>query len=150
KEGLPLPDLIIVDGGVGHMNSVKDVLINELSLDIPIAGLRKDDKHATAELLYGDDAEVVPMKKNSQSFYLLQRIEDEVQRFAIRNNRNKRSKTSNTSQQGKIEGVGASRKRKLIKEFCKINKMKEINGENFKEIGIPENVAKNIVKKLSE
>jgi excinuclease ABC subunit C len=150
KEGLPLPDLIIVDGGVGHMNSVKDVLINELSLDIPIAGLRKDDKHATAELLYGDDAEVVPMKKNSQSFYLLQRIQDEVHRFAISYHRNTRRKTSITSQLDKIEGVGPSRKRKLLKEFGSIKKMKEKNVEDFKEIGIPENVAKNIVKKLSE
>ncbi|QQD85278.1 excinuclease ABC subunit UvrC [Jeotgalicoccus sp. ATCC 8456] len=150
KESLPLPDLIIVDGGVGHMNTVKGVLLNELSLDIPVAGLRKDDKHSTAELLYGEQAEVVPMKKNSQSFYLLQRIQDEVHRFAISFHRNTRRKTTIASQLDNIEGVGPSRKRKLLKEFGSVKKMKEKNTEDFMAIGIPKNVAENISQKLGE
>ncbi len=150
KESLPLPDLIMVDGGVGHMNTVKGVLLNELSLDIPVAGLRKDDKHSTAELLYGEQAEVVPMKKNSQSFYLLQRIQDEVHRFAISFHRNTRRKTTIASQLDNIEGVGPSRKRKLLKEFGSVKKMKEKNTEDFMAIGIPKNVAENISQKLGE
>lgn len=150
KEGLPLPDLIIVDGAVGHMNTVKNVLLNELSLDIPVAGLAKNDKHATAELLYGDPAEIVPMKKNSQSFYLLQRIQDEVHRFAISFHRNTRRKTSIVSQLDNIEGVGPTRKRKLLSKFGSIKRMKEKNVSDFTEMGIPKNVAENIVRKLSE
>lgn len=150
KESLPLPDLIIVDGGVGHMNTVKGVLLNELSLDIPVAGLRKDDKHSTAELLYGEQAEIVPMKKNSQSFYLLQRIQDEVHRFAISFHRNTRRKTTIASQLDNIEGVGPSRKRKLLKEFGSVKKMKGKNTEDFMAIGIPKNVAENISQKLGE
>lgn len=92
NEGLPLPDLIIVDGGKGHMNGVMDVLENELGLDIPVAGLQKNDKHQTSELLYGASAEVVPLKKNSQAFYLLHRIQDEVHRFAITFHRQTRQK----------------------------------------------------------
>ena len=150
KEGLPLPDLIIVDGAVGHMNTVKNVLLNELSLDIPVAGLAKDDKHSTAELLYGDPAEIIPMKKNSQSFYLLQRIQDEVHRFAISFHRNTRRKTSIVSQLDNIEGVGPTRKRKLLSKFGSIKRMKEKNVTDFTEIGIPKNVAENIIRKLSE
>lgn len=150
KEGLPLPDLIIVDGAVGHMNTVKNVLLNELSLDIPVAGLAKDDKHSTAELLYGDPAEIIPMKKNLQSFYLLQRIQDEVHRFAISFHRNTRRKTSIVSQLDNIEGVGPTRKRKLLSKFGSIKRMKEKNVTDFTEIGIPKNVAENIVRKLSE
>ena len=150
KEGLPLPDMIIVDGAVGHMNTVKNVLLNELSLDIPVAGLAKNDKHETAELLYGDPAEIVPMKKNSQSFYLLQRIQDEVHRFAISFHRNTRRKTSIVSQLDNIEGVGPTRKRKLLSKFGSIKRMKEKNVSDFTEMGIPKNVAENIVRKLSE
>ena len=150
KESLPLPDLIIVDGGVGHMNTVKNVLLNELALDIPVAGLRKDDKHSTAELLYGNHAEIVPMKKNSQSFYLLQRIQDEVHRFAITFHRNTRRKTSITSQLDNIEGVGPSRKQKLLKEYGSVKKIKEKNVEDFIAIGIPKNVAENISQKLRD
>ena len=74
NEGLPLPDLIIVDGGKGHMNGVMDVLENELGLDIPVAGLQKNDKHQTSELLYGASAEIVPLKKNSQVLELREKL----------------------------------------------------------------------------
>lgn len=149
KEGLPLPDLIIVDGGLGHMNTVKNVLFDELSLDIPVAGLAKNDKHKTAELLFGDEGAIVPLKKNSQSFYLLQRIQDEVHRFAISFHRNTRRKTSVTSALDNIEGVGPKRKQKLLSHFGSIKRMSEKNVEDFKEIGIPQNIAEKIIKELN-
>lgn len=149
KEHLPLPDLIIVDGGIGHMNTVKSVLMDELSLDIPVAGLAKNDKHKTAEMLYGADAEIVPMKKNSQEFYLLQRIQDEVHRFAISFHRNTRSKTSVTSVLDDIEGVGPKRKQKLLSHFGSIKRMKEKDVGSFIEIGIPAPVAEKILEKLN-
>jgi excinuclease ABC subunit C len=150
KEGLPLPDLIIVDGGLGHMNTVKNVLVDELSLDIPVAGLAKNDKHKTAELLFGDAGAIVPMKKNSQSFYLLQRIQDEVHRFAISFHRNTRRKTSVSSALDNIDGVGPKRKQKLLSHFGSIKRMSEKNLEDFTEIGIPENVAQKIMDALKE
>lgn len=149
KEHLPLPDLIIVDGGIGHMNTVKSVLTDELSLDIPVAGLAKNDKHKTAELLYGAGAQVVPMKKNSQEFYLLQRIQDEVHRFAISFHRNTRSKTSVTSMLDDIQGVGPKRKQKLLSHFGSIKRMKEKDVGSFTEIGIPAPIAEKILEKLN-
>ena len=148
KEHLPLPDLIIVDGGIGHMNTVKSVLLDELSLDIPVAGLAKNEKHKTAELLYGDAAEIVPMKKNTQEFYLLQRIQDEVHRFAISFHRNTRTKTSVTSVLDGIEGVGPRRKQKLLSHFGSIKRMKEKDVGSFTEIGIPAPIAERILEKL--
>ncbi|CAD2075283.1 excinuclease ABC subunit UvrC [Phocicoccus pinnipedialis] len=150
RESLPLPDLIIVDGGIGHMNTVRNVLEDELSLDIPIAGLRKDDKHETAELLYGESADIVPLDKKSQSFYLLQRIQDEVHRFAISFHRNMRRKTMFQSTLDNIEGVGPKRKEQLLKTFRSINNMKTKTEDDFIQIGIPQNVARNIVKKLTD
>lgn len=150
RESLPLPDLIIVDGGIGHMNTVRNVLEDELSLDIPIAGLKKDDKHQTAELLYGDSANVVPLDKKSQSFYLLQRIQDEVHRFAISFHRNTRKKTLFQSALDNIEGVGPKRKAQLLKTYGSIKNIKSKSEEDFIQIGIPQNVARNIVKKLTD
>ncbi|HDC9582297.1 TPA: excinuclease ABC subunit UvrC [Staphylococcus aureus] len=148
NEGLPLPDLIIVDGGKGHMNGVIDVLQNELGLDIPVAGLQKNDKHQTSELLYGASAEIVPLKKNSQAFYLLHRIQDEVHRFAITFHRQTRQKTGLKSILDDIDGIGNKRKTLLLRSFGSIKKMKEATLEDFKNIGIPENVAKNIHEQL--
>ncbi|PNN16971.1 excinuclease ABC subunit UvrC [Staphylococcus warneri] len=144
NEGTPLPDLIIVDGGKGHMNGVMDVLENELGLDIPVAGLQKNDKHQTSELLYGASAEIVPLKKNSQAFYLLHRIQDEVHRFAITFHRQTRQKTGLKSVLDDIEGIGAKRKTKLLRTFGSIKKMKEASLEELKKSGLPENVAKNL------
>ena len=148
KEKRPLPNLIIVDGGIGHMNTVKSVLLDEMSLDIPVAGLAKNDKHQTAELLFGDDAEIVPLKKNSQSFYLLQRIQDEVHRFAISFHRNLRSKSQSMSVLDNIEGVGPKRKQKLLKHFGSIKRMKEKDVDDFTEIGIPKKVAEHIIESI--
>ena len=148
KEGLPIPDLIIVDGGKGHMSSVREVLENELGLDIPIAGLSKNDKHQTSELLYGTQAEIIPLKKNSQAFYLLQRIQDEVHRFAITFHRSTRQKTSLKSVLDEIEGIGPKRKQNLLKHFGSIKKMRESNEEEFMKIGLPQKVAHNLKVKL--
>ncbi|MCI2934410.1 excinuclease ABC subunit UvrC [Staphylococcus haemolyticus] len=149
NEGLPLPDLIIVDGGKGHMSGVLDVLENELGLDIPVAGLRKNDKHQTSELLYGTNAEVVPLKKNSQAFYLLHRIQDEVHRFAITFHRQTRQKTGLQSVLDTVDGIGSKRKTSLLRTFGSIKKMKEASVADLKKAGLPEKVALNLQQALS-
>ncbi|MDK3878923.1 excinuclease ABC subunit UvrC [Staphylococcus pseudintermedius] len=150
NEGLPLPDLIIVDGGKGHMSSVADVLENELGLDIPIAGLAKNDKHQTSELLYGETAQVVPLKKNSQAFYLLQLIQDEVHRFAITFHRQTRQKTGLRSILDQVEGIGPKRKTKLLRTFGSIKKMREASVETLQEAGLPKKTAEVLFKALQE
>ncbi|EJD8477973.1 excinuclease ABC subunit UvrC [Staphylococcus pseudintermedius] len=150
NEGLPLPDLIIVDGGKGHMSSVADVLENELGLDIPIAGLAKNDKHQTSELLYGETAQVVPLKKNSQAFYLLQRIQDEVHRFTITFHRQTRQKTGLRSILDQVEGIGPKRKTKLLRTFGSIKKMREASVETLQEAGLPKKTAEVLFKALQE
>lgn len=150
NDGLLLPDLIIVDGGKGQMSVAIDVLENELGLDIPVAGLRKNDKHRTSELLYGPAAEVVPLKKNSQAFYLLQRIQDEVHRFAITFHRKTRQKHSFTSVLDEIEGIGPKRKTTLLRTFGSIKKMREATLEDLKEAGLPEKVAESLQKELNK
>ncbi|PKW57614.1 excinuclease ABC subunit C [Staphylococcus pseudintermedius] len=150
NEGLPLPDLIIVDGGKGHMSSVADVLENELGLDIPIAGLAKNDKHQTSELLYGETAQVVPLKKNSQAFYLLQRIQDEVHRFAITFHRQTRQKTGLRSILDQVEGIGPKRKTKLLRTFGSIKKMREASVETLQEAGLPKKTAEVLFKALQK
>lgn len=148
KEELPLPDLIIIDGGKGHVEAVRDVLENELGLDIPLAGLVKDDKHRTSQLLYGNPLEIVPLGRNSQEFYLLQRIQDEVHRFAITFHRQTRGKNAFQSILDDIPGIGEKRKKLLLKEFGSVKKMKEAKLEAFTAIGIPEPVATELMKKL--
>lgn len=149
KENLPLPDLIIVDGGKGHMTSVLDVLINELNLDIPVAGLKKNDKHMTSELIYGEAFNIIPLNKKSQGFYLLQRIQDEVHRFAISFHRNTRRKTGLSSQLDQIEGMGPKRKQKLMKHFGSVKRIKEASVEEIRAAGLPEKLAIEIKTKLN-
>ncbi|WP_414046151.1 excinuclease ABC subunit UvrC [Macrococcus equi] len=149
KENLPLPDLIVVDGGKGHMSGVIDVLVNELNLDIPVAGLKKNDKHMTAELLYGEDFDVIPLNKKSQSFYLLQRIQDEVHRFAITFHRNTRRKTGLSSQLDSIEGIGPKRKLMLMKHFGSVKRIKEATIEEINQIGVPIKLATEIHNTLN-
>ena len=148
KENLPLPDLILIDGGKGQIEAAKDILQNELNLEIPVAGLVKDDKHQTSNLLFGDPLEVVPLTRNSQEFYLLQRIQDEVHRFAITFHRQLRGKTLFHSVLDDIPGVGEKRKRQLIKHFGSVRKMKEAALEDFRAIGIPVHVAETIMETL--
>jgi excinuclease ABC subunit C len=148
KEGLPLPDLIIIDGGKGHVEAVRDVLENELGLDIPLSGLVKDEKHSTSQLLYGNPLEIVPLERNSQEFYLLQRIQDEVHRFVITFHRQIRGKSAFQSLLDEIPGIGEKRKKLLLKQFGSVKKMKEAPIEEFTAIGIPVNVAEELIKKL--
>lgn len=150
KENLPLPDLIIIDGGKGHIEAVRDVLENELGLDIPLSGLAKDDKHRTSQLLYGNPLEIVPLERNSQEFYLLQRIQDEVHRFAITFHRQIRSKSSFQSVLDDIQGIGEKRKKLLLKHFGSVKKMKEASLDEFTSLGIPGNTANELLKKLKE
>ncbi|MDQ0197064.1 excinuclease ABC subunit UvrC [Neobacillus ginsengisoli] len=148
KENLPLPDLIIIDGGKGHVEAVRDVLENELGLDIPLSGLVKDEKHRTSQLLYGNPLEIVPLARNSQEFYLLQRIQDEVHRFAITFHRQIRGKSAFQSLLDDIQGIGEKRKKLLLKQFGSVKKMKEASIEEFTALGIPVNVAEELINKL--
>ncbi|BFQ95454.1 excinuclease ABC subunit UvrC [Enterococcus cecorum] len=145
KEGLPLPDLIIIDGGKGQVDAAKDVLENQLGLDLPIAGLAKNDKHKTSEMLFGPKLEVVPLEHNSQAFFLLQRIQDEVHRFAITFHRQLRSKNSFASQLDVIEGLGPKRKQQLLKNFKSLKNLKEASLADIQAAGMPQNVAENII-----
>ncbi|OIJ13905.1 excinuclease ABC subunit C [Anaerobacillus alkalilacustris] len=150
KENLPLPDLIVIDGGKGQISAAQSVVQDELGLTIPVCGLAKDEKHRTSQLLMGDPPVVVPLKRDSQEFYLLQRIQDEVHRFAITFHRQIRSKSLFSSVLDEIEGVGEKRKRLLLKHFGSVRKMKEASLEDFRQIGIPEKVALGLMEKLKE
>ena len=150
KEGLPLPDLIIIDGGKGHVEAVRDILENELNLDIPLSGLIKDEKHRTSQLMIGNPLELVPLDSRSQEFYLLQRIQDEVHRFAITFHRQLRGKNAIHSLLDDIPGVGEKRRKQLLRHFGSLKKMKEATVEQLMEAGMPKNVAEGIFRKLQE
>ncbi|PLR79598.1 excinuclease ABC subunit C [Bacillus canaveralius] len=150
KEELPLPDLIIIDGGKGHIEAVRDVLENELGLDIPISGLVKDDKHRTSQLLFGTPLQVISLERNSQEFYLLQRIQDEVHRFAITFHRQIRGKGLFQSLLDDIPGIGDKRKKGLLKHFGSVKKMREASLEELIATGLPANVAADLFEKLQE
>ena len=150
KEGLPFPDLILIDGGKGQVDVVKDVLANQLGVDIPVAGLAKNDKHKTSELLFGPNLEVVPLERNSQEFFLLQRIQDEVHRFAITFHRQLRSKNSFASKLDNIEGLGPKRKKNLLKEFKSLKNITAASVEELRKAGLPETVAKNVYRHLHQ
>lgn len=150
KEGLPLPDLIIIDGGKGHVDGVRDILENELGLEVPLAGLVKDEKHRTSSLMIGNPLEIVPLDRSSQEFYLLQRIQDEVHRFAITFHRQLRGKSAFQSLLDEIPGVGEKRKKQLLKHFGSVKKMREAGVTEFLEAGMPQSVAEEIARKLQE
>ena len=149
REGLTPPDLIVIDGGQGQVNIAKQVIQEELGLDIPIAGLQKNDKHQTHELLFGDPLEVVELSRNSQEFFLLQRIQDEVHRFAITFHRQLRSKNSFSSQLDGIDGLGPKRKQNLMKHFKSLTKIKEASVDEIVEVGVPRVVAEAVQRKLN-
>ncbi|MDO4658848.1 excinuclease ABC subunit UvrC [Streptococcus sp.] len=149
REGLTPPDLIVIDGGQGQVNIAKQVIQEELGLDIPIAGLQKNDKHQTHELLFGDSLEVVELSRNSQEFFLLQRIQDEVHRFAITFHRQLRSKNSFSSQLDGIDGLGPKRKQNLMKHFKSLAKIKEASVDEIVEVGVPRAVAEAVQRKLN-
>lgn len=149
REALPPPDLIVIDGGQGQVNIAKQVIQEELGLDIPIAGLQKNDKHQTHELLFGDPLEVVDLSRNSQEFFLLQRIQDEVHRFAITFHRQLRSKNSFSSQLDGIDGLGPKRKQNLMRHFKSLTKIKEASVDEIVEVGVPRAVAEAVQTKLN-
>ena len=150
RDGLTPPDLIVIDGGQGQVNIAKQVIQEELGLDIPIAGLQKNDKHQTHELLFGDPLQVIELSRTSQEFFLLQRIQDEVHRFAITFHRQLRSKNSFSSQLDGIEGLGPKRKQLLMKHFKSLTKIKEATVDEIVTVGIPRAVAEAVQAKLQQ
>ncbi|WP_373101884.1 excinuclease ABC subunit UvrC [Streptococcus parasanguinis] len=150
RDGLTPPDLIVIDGGQGQVNIAKQVIQEELGLDIPIAGLQKNDKHLTHELLFGDPLQIIELSRTSQEFFLLQRIQDEVHRFAITFHRQLRSKNSFSSQLDGIEGLGPKRKQLLMKHFKSLTKIKEATVDEIVTVGIPRPVAEAVQAKLHQ
>lgn len=150
KDNLVFPDLIIIDGGKGQVDVAKDVLENQLGLAIPVAGLAKNDKHKTSELLFGDPLVPVPLPRNSAEFFLLQRIQDEVHRFAITFHRQLRSKTSFASKLDGVEGLGPKRKQQLMKVFKSLKNIQAASLEELQAAGLPAKVAENLQTHLNQ
>jgi excinuclease ABC subunit C len=123
EEGTPLPDLIITDGGIGQMNVVREVIEDQLMLSIPIAGLAKDNRHRTNELLYGFPPQVVGLKTDSELFHLLTHIQDEVHRYAISFHRDKRSKHALHSVLDEVKGIGPKTQEELIKKLKSVKRI---------------------------
>ncbi|QIL45885.1 excinuclease ABC subunit UvrC [Vagococcus coleopterorum] len=148
KDELEKPGLILIDGGKGQVEAAREVLENQLGLSIPIAGLVKNEKHRTSELIYGADHHVIPLKRNSAEFFLLQRIQDEVHRFAITFHRQLRSKTSFASKLDGVDGLGPKRKQQLLKKFKSYKNIQEASKEELISSGLPEGVAEKLIDHL--
>lgn len=148
KDGLTPPDLIIIDGGQGQVNVAREVIEDKLGLDIPIAGLQKNDKHQTHELLFGNPLKVVPLPRQSEEFFLFQRIQDEVHRFAITFHRQLRGKNSFSSKLDGISGLGPKRKQLLMKHFRSLPNIQKANIDDIVNCGIPRAVAKEVKERL--
>lgn len=134
EEGTPLPDLIITDGGKGQMEVVREVIEDELHLEIPIAGLAKDDRHRTNELLYGFPPQTIALPPESELFKVLTQIQDEVHRYAITFHRDKRSKHALHSELDDIKGIGPKAKEALLSKFKSVKKIKEASQEQLSEV----------------
>ena len=134
NENMPLPDLIIADGGIGQMEVIRQVVEDELNLKIPIAGLAKNDKHKTSELLFGFPPKEIGMKPNDTLFKLLAFIQEEVHRFAITFHRDKRSKSQTASELDKIPGIGEKTKNELIRHFKSLKRVKSSNLDELTKI----------------
>lgn len=134
EEGTALPDLIITDGGKGQMDVVREVIVDELHLDIPIAGLAKDDRHRTNELLFGFPPQTIALPPESELFKVLTQIQDEVHRYAITFHRDKRSKHALHSELDDIKGIGPKAKEALLSKFKSVKKMKEASLEQLSEV----------------
>lgn len=147
KDNLIKPDLIIVDGGLGQINIARET-INLLNLNIPVVGLKKDNKHSTSALLANNPIEEIPIDKKSNLFYYLERMQDEVHNFTINYHKQIRSKGQISSILDNIEGIGEKRKKELLKKYHSINKIKEATIEELSSI-VPEKVAINLKKFLS-
>lgn len=134
NEHLPLPDLIITDGGKGQMEVVREIMEDELHLNIPIAGLAKDNRHRTHELLYGFPPQVIGIQQDTPLFHLLANIQEEVHRFAITFHREKRSKRQIASALDQIQGIGEKRKNALLKTFKSIARIKKAQEDEIAKI----------------
>lgn len=134
EEGATLPDLIITDGGLGQMSVVREVVEGELGLHIPIAGLAKDDRHRTNELLYGNPPKTIALKTDSELFHVLTRIQDEVHRYAIQFHRDKRSKHALHSALDDIAGIGPATREKLLNEFKNVKRIREASFEELSAV----------------
>lgn len=144
KDDLPRPDLILIDGGKGQVKAARDVLESQLGLAIPVAGLVKNERHRTSELIAGENYAIVPLKRQSPEFFLLQRIQDEVHRFAITFHRQLRSKNSFASKLDGIEGLGPKRKQELLKTFKSLKNIENASLEDLGAAGLPKHVAENV------
>ena len=134
EEGATMPDLIITDGGLGQMSVVREVVEGELGLHIPIAGLAKDDRHRTNELLYGNPPKTIALKTESELFHVLTRIQDEVHRYAIQFHRDKRSKHALHSALDDIAGIGPATREKLLNEFKNVKRIREASFEELSAV----------------
>ncbi len=130
EENTPLPDLLITDGGKGQMSAVKEI-VDELGLNIPIAGLAKDNRHRTNELLFGFPPQSIGLKQGTPLFNLLTRIQDEVHRYAITFHRDKRSKRQTASELDEIKGIGEKTKNTLLKEFKSVKRLREATPQEW-------------------
>jgi excinuclease ABC subunit C len=144
-EETPLPDLIIADGGKGQMEVMREVIEDTLGLSIPIAGLAKNDRHRTAELLFGFPTMSIGLKQQSALFHLLERIQDEVHRFAITFHRDKRSKRQTASVLDNIKGIGPKAKEALLAHFKSVKRIKEAPMEEVAAV-----IGKSKAEKLAE
>lgn len=149
EEGTPLPDLIITDGGKGQMEVVRQIVEDELHLQIPIAGLAKDDRHRTRELLFGFPPLTIGLKQNTPLFHLLEQIQNEVHRFAITFHRDKRSKRQTASILDTINGIGEKTKSTLLKQFKSVKRIREATEEEIASVIGPAK-AKILVEGLKE
>ena len=149
EEGTPLPDLIITDGGKGQMEVVREVVEDELHLSIPIAGLAKNDRHRTNELLYGFPPQIIAMKTDSSLFRLLTQIQDEVHRFAITFHRDKRSKHQIASALDAIPSIGPKTKALLLRRWHSVKRIREAEEAELAEV-IGTVKAKILKEKLAE
>lgn len=149
KEKKPLPDLILMDGGLIELRMVLDVLHNELGIHIPVAGMVKDNHHNTSHLIVGEQGLIVPLDPKSEGFYLLQRIQGEVHRFVISYHRKTHSKNALSSQLESIKGVGPKTRIKLLKNYGSVKKIKEAPVEELMKLGVSQTVAQTIKLSLS-
>lgn len=149
KEKKPLPDLILMDGGLIELRVVLDVLHNELGIHIPVAGMVKDNHHNTSHLIVCEQGLNVPLDPKSEGFYLLQRIQDEVHRFVISYHRKTHSKNALSSQLESIKGVGPKTRIKLLKNYGSVRKIKEAPVEELMKLGVSQTVAQTIKLSLS-
>lgn len=150
REEKPLPDLIVIDGGRGQLNAAMDVLENELGIDVPVCSLVKDDRHRTSQLLFMDLEAPVHINRHSQGFYLLERIQDEVHRFAITFHRQTHKKTGLVSVLDEIPGVGPQRRKAMLQHFGSIRAMANADVNEFRSLGIGEKLAEKILERVRQ